>query len=368
MSERDYYEILGVERDADLAAIKKAYRRAALRFHPDKNPGDRQAEESFKDAAEAYAVLSNEDKRQLYDRFGRSGLSGNTGFGGFDADVFGDFSDILGDLFGFGSVFGGGRRRARAGTGRDLRYDLEIEFKEAVIGLQTQIVVPRLERCDTCEGRGAQPAGIESCGPCRGRGQVAFQQGFFTIARPCAHCGGSGRRITDPCGECRGQGRVQRERTLTVRIPAGVDHGTRIRLVGEGEGGVGGGPPGDLYVVLGVADDPFFERDGLDLHCEIEIGMAQAALGSRVEVRRIEGAETVEIPAGTQSGSQIRLRGQGVPALDGRGRGDQVVTVRVRTPKRLSAAQRELFEKLAELERTESEDPGLFDRVKKIFN
>jgi molecular chaperone DnaJ len=371
VADRDYYEILGVDRAADVASIKKAYRRAALKFHPDKNPGDPQAEQQFKEAAEAYSVLSDPGKRQLYDRFGKSGLAGAGGFPGFDQDVFADFSDILGDLFGFGGgVFGGQRRRGRggAGAGRDLRYDLEIEFEEAIRGLETKIQVARLEMCETCGGNGAESGGIETCRQCGGRGQVAFQQGFFTIARPCSHCGGTGRRITRPCESCEGQGRIQADRTLTVRIPPGVDSGTRLRMSGEGEGGVGGGPPGDLYVVLHVREHPIFERRDIDLFSVAPVSFSQCALGAEISVPTIDGDQTLEVPAGTQSGTRFRLRGRGVPSLDGGGRGDHHVTVAIRTPRRLSKEQRELIEQLAELEGEEQDEPGLFDRVKNIFN
>ena len=367
MAEQDYYEILGVDRSADLATIKKAYRKAALRDHPDKNPGDKEAEERFKRAAEAYAVLSDAEKRRIYDQFGRAGLGGQPGFQGFDQDIFGDFSDILGDLFGLGSIFGGARRRGRAGAGRDLRYDLEIEFEEAIRGLETKIRVPRQETCGDCGGRGANEGGIETCSACGGRGQVAFQQGFFTIARPCNSCGGNGRRITDPCRACEGSGRVQREKTLGIRIPAGVDDGTRIRMAGEGEGGTGGGPPGDLYVVLHVRPHEVFSRQGRDLHCELAISYSRAALGGKAEVPTLDGSQPLDIPAGTQGGTTFRLRGLGAPAINSGARGDQYVTVLVRTPTRLSSEQRELLEKLAELEGDETDEPGLFDRVKNIF-
>jgi len=368
VSDRDFYDILGVARDADVATIKKAYRQAALKHHPDKNPGDRVAEERFKEAAEAYSVLSDPEKRALYDRFGRAGLGGASGFQGFDDDAFADFGDILGNLFGFGSVFGGGRRRGHAGAGRDLRYDLELDFVEAVRGFETKIQVPRHETCAECGGRGAPADGIETCRQCGGRGQVAFQQGFFTIARPCGPCSGTGRRITKPCPKCRGQGRTAVERTLTIRIPAGVDEGTRLRMTGEGEGGVAGGPPGDLYVVLHVREHPVFVRRELDLLCEVPIGFSQAALGGTIRVPTIDGEESLEVPAGTQPGTRFRLAGRGVPALDGRGRGDQYVTVRVRVPRRLSREQRELVERLAAHEVDEDDEPGLFERVKNIFN
>jgi molecular chaperone DnaJ len=368
LSDRDYYEILGLNRSADLAAIKQAYRQAALRYHPDKNPGDKQAEEQFKEAAEAYSVLSDPEKRRLYDQFGKRGLGGAGGFPGFDQDIFADFSDVLGDLFGLGSIFGGGRARQRAGAGRDLRYDLEIEFEEAVRGLETRIQVPRLETCTNCGGVGAEEGGSESCCQCRGRGQVAFQQGFFTIARPCNVCGGSGRRITNPCTTCEGRGRVQNERTLKIRIPAGVDDGTRIRMSGEGEGGTRGGPPGDLYVVLHVREHAHFQRADRDLHYALAVSFSQAALGAELPVPTIDGEEQLTIPPGTQTGTSFRLKGLGVPALNSSARGDQYVTVHVRTPIRLSEERRRLLEQLAELDGEETSDPGLFEKVKNIFN
>jgi molecular chaperone DnaJ len=367
LSDRDYYEVLGVGRDADLAAIKKAYRQAAIKYHPDKNPGDSAAEESFKEAAEAYAVLSDPQKRRLYDQFGKRGLGGAGGFQGFDSDIFGDFSDILGDLFGFGSIFGGGRRGGRQASGRDLRYDLEIDFEEAVRGLETRIQVPRLEGCEACGGSGANEGGFTSCDKCGGRGQLAFQQGFFTFARTCDHCGGNGRKITDPCSSCDGQGMVRQERTLSIRIPAGVDNGTRIRLNGEGEGARSAGRPGDLYVVLHVREHPLFRRQETDIHCALPISFSQAALGAVIKVPTLDGDEDLTIPAGTQSGSSFRLRGRGVPRLNGGGKGDQYVTVHLHTPQRLNDEQRRLLEELGELDGEVKPEPGLFDRVKNIF-
>jgi len=366
LSDRDYYEILGLGREADLAAIKKAYRRAALQYHPDKNPGDSEAEDSFKEAAEAYAVLSDPQKRRLYDQYGKRGLGAGGGFQGFDSDIFGDFSDILGDLFGFSSIFGG-RRPGRAQAGRDLRYDLEIDFEEAVRGLETRIQVPRMEQCQECRGSGASEGGIRSCDECGGRGQLAFQQGFFTFARACGRCGGSGKRITKPCGRCQGRGLVRQERTLGIRIPAGVDNGTRIRMSGEGEGAREGGRRGDLYVVLSVREHPLFRRRENDIHCALPISFSQAALGAILEVPTLDGGEDLEIPAGTQSGSQFRLRGKGVPRLNGGGRGDQYVTVNVHTPQKLGEERRRLLQELAKLEGEEQPGPGLFDRVKNIF-
>lgn len=368
MSDRDFYEILGVARSADLSEIKKAYRKAAVRDHPDKNPGDNAAEERFKEAAEAYSVLSDPEKRRVYDRFGRQGLGGASGFPGFDQDTFADFSDILGDLFGLGSIFGGGRSRRRRGGGRDLRYDLEIDFEEAVLGMETRIQVPRLETCGDCDGSGAAEGGSQTCGQCGGAGQVAFQQGFFTVARPCGACQGTGRRITRPCTGCEGRGRIQQERTLGIRIPAGVDNGTRIRMSGEGEGGVGGGRPGDLYVVLHVREHEIFERQDQDLHCVLPLTFSQAALGTEIEVPTIEGTRPLSVPEGTQSGTTFRLKGLGVPAINSVGRGDHFVTVQLVTPSRLSEEYRELMEQMAELEGQADDEPGLFERVKKIFS
>jgi molecular chaperone DnaJ len=364
----DYYRTLGVDRAADISTIKKAYRRLALKYHPDKNPGDAKAEERFKEAAEAYAVLSDPDKRRRYDRFGKAGLGAQGGFQGFDQEIFADFSDILGDLFGFGSIFGGARRRRRGRVGRDLRYDLEIEFEEAVRGLETRIKIPRLEPCGECDARGAAPEGMETCSHCNGQGQVAFQQGFFTIARTCGHCRGKGERIVKPCSACRGEGHVRAERDLQVRIPAGVDDGMQLRLAGEGEVGGGGARPGDLYVLIHVREHPVFRREGQDLHCGLEITFSQAALGAIRAVPTIDGEHTLTIPAGTQSGTRFRLKGKGVPALDGRGRGDHYVAVHVRTPEGLDAEQRELFERLSEIEGEPVPDRGLFDRVKDIFS
>ncbi|MCP3982413.1 MAG: molecular chaperone DnaJ [bacterium] len=365
----DYYEILGVERDADVATIKRAYRKAAVRFHPDKNPDDPEAEHNFKLAAEAYAVLSDAEKRAVYDRYGKEGLKGRAGFPGFDQETFGDFSDILGDLFGFGSIFGGaggGRRRARGG--RDLRYDLEIEFEEAVHGLETKIKVPRLEACETCDGSGAQEGGVETCSQCRGQGQVAYRQGFFTIARPCNQCGGNGRRITNPCDDCTGRGRIEAERTLTVRIPPGVDEGVRIRIGGEGEAGASGSHAGDLYVVLHVREHELFRREDRDLYCEVPVSFSQAALGAEIVVPTLDGEEKLTVPPGTQSETSFRLRGLGVASLRGGGRGDQYVLVRVRTPKSLNDDQRRLLQELSEHDGAEVNEPGLFDRVKNIFS
>jgi len=369
VSDRDFYDVLGVGRGASPEDLKKAYRKLAIQYHPDRNPGDRDSEEAFKDAAEAYAVLSDPAKRSHYDRFGRAGLGGPQGFQGFDQEIFGDFGDILGNIFGFGNIFGGGGRRGPR-AGQDLRYDLDLEFEQAAAGCEVPIKIPRLERCETCRGSGASAKdGIKTCGTCRGRGQVAFQQGFFTIARACGTCGGSGKTITNPCATCRGEGRKRVERTITVRVPPGVDDGMRLRISGEGEASPSGGPPGDLYVVLGVADHPVFQREGPNLHCDLSISVAQAALGTTARVPLLGGAETdLEIEPGSQPGAVMRLRGKGLPALDRSGRGDLLVTIRVRTPRRLTAEQRALYEKLATIEGEATAERGLFERVKDIFN
>ena len=368
---RDYYEVLGVGREAGAEEIKKAYRRLAVKHHPDKNPGNKEAEEKFKEASEAYGVLSDPERRKRYDQFGHEGL------GGAQAPayetIFADFPDIFSEIFGLGDVFGGGgRRRGRAATrtGADLRTDLEIDFKDAMRGTQMQIRVPRLERCQRCNGVGAEkPSDVRECSACHGRGQVQFQQGFFRVARTCSQCGGSGRVVSRPCPECGGRGRVQRERTLSVRIPPGVDNGTRLRLQGEGEAGEGNAPPGDLYVVLRVRPHPFLRREGKDLHCEIPLSISQAALGTELKVPTFTRPERIRVPEGTQSGSTFRLRGHGAPDIDGHGHGDLYVTVMVRTPTRLNRKQRELLEKLAEAgeEELHSPDKNLFEKVKDLF-
>ena len=388
-SKRDYYEVLGVEHGASQDEIKKAYRRAALKHHPDKNPGSAEAEELFKEAAEAYAVLSDPDKRSRYDRFGHAGVQGaGGGAGGFDPSVFSDFSDILGDLFGFGGFGGGdpfGRRRGGAGRGADLRYEIEISFDEMVQGTQPTIKIPRLEACGDCKGSGAaSPGGRVTCVDCRGHGQVAYAQGIFTIARTCPRCGGTGQILKDPCRRCRGQGRTEAERSLKVSIPAGIETGSRIRVRGQGESGVQGGPAGDLYVDVRVAENPLFAREGPDVKYRVELSFPQAALGSRVEVPTPDGAhEKVEIPAGTHHGTTFRLRGKGLQRLDGYGKGDLYVEADVRTPQRLSGREKELYRELlaggagtasepakgapATVETAARPARSIFEKVKSIF-
>ena len=379
MSKRDYYEILSVDRQATDQQIKSAYRKLALKHHPDRNPGDHKAEESFKEAAEAYAVLADAQKRGLYDRFGHAGVNANgAGGGGFDPTIFADFSDIfsgLGDMFGFGDILGGGRRR-RGGPqrGSDLRYDLEITFEESAEGTETSIVVPREEACETCSGSGASPGtSAETCAQCRGTGQLRYQQGFLTVARPCSTCRGTGRTIAKPCTSCRGMGRVARERKLTVKIPAGIATGQQLRLSGEGEHGSAGGPTGDLYVVVHVQEHPFFHREGDDLYCELPIHFPTLALGGTVKVPTLGTREDLTIPAGTQPGARFRLRGKGMPNVNGRGQGDLHVIARAAVPKRLTKEQKLLLEQLRQTMPSQdddgsgSEEKPFFERVKGIF-
>jgi molecular chaperone DnaJ len=382
VSKRDYYEVLGVVRTATEVEVKSAYRALAMKYHPDRNPGNKEAEDKFKEAAEAYAVLADADKRHLYDRFGHAGLgTAATGGAGFDPTVFTGFEDILGglgDMFGFGDIFGGARRRGGPQRGADLRYDLEISFEESARGSETTVQIPRQEACETCHGTGAAPGSRPtSCPQCHGRGQLRYQQGFFTVARTCGQCRGTGQIIGSPCTTCRGGGRVQKERKLTVKIPEGIATGQRLRLSGEGEGGAGGGPAGDLYVVIHVQDHSFFQRDGNDLFCEIALNFPTLALGGEITVPTLEGEEPFTLPEGTQSGATFRLRSRGMPDVTGRGRGDLLVTVKVKTPKKLTRDQKKLLQQLAatlpadELEPTplaaQEGERGLFDRVKDIF-
>ena len=370
MSKRDYYEVLGVGRASTDQEIKSAYRRLAVKYHPDKNPNDASAEEKFKEAAEAYSVLSDAEQRQRYDRFGHAGVSGAAGQS-WGAPGFSGIEDILGDLFGFGDVFGGGRsgaRRTAAQRGADLRYDLEISLEEAFHGMTANLRIPRLETCDTCKGNGAaegtQP---ENCSACGGTGQVRYQQGFFSVARTCQPCRGSGRVVKSPCADCRGAGRLEREKQMEVRIPAGVETGSRLRVQGEGESGTSGGPSGDLYVVIHLAEHERFERQGSNLYASLPITFAQAALGSDVKIETIEGDENIKVPSGTQTGTVFRVKGKGMPVLGGRGRGDLFVSVSVVTPTTLTREQRKLLEQLAMVENKDLEDKGLADKVRDIF-
>jgi molecular chaperone DnaJ len=375
MSKKDYYEILGVGRNATEQELKSAYKRLAIRYHPDKNPGDAEAEEMFKEVAEAYSVLSNTEQRARYDRFGHAGVSSSAAGAGanWGAQGFGGIEDILGDLFGFGDVFGGrggagGGRRSSAQRGADLRYDLEITLEEAAEGMTAQLRIPRLETCDTCTGTGAksgtQP---ETCSTCSGAGQVRYQQGFFSVARTCGACRGTGRIIKNPCETCKGAGRVERERQMEVKVPAGVETGSRLRITGEGEGGASGGGAGDLYVVIHVKEHEQFERQGSNLYAAVPVTFAQAALGSEIMVKTLAGEQPLKIPAGTQTGTVFRLKGHGMPVLGGRGHGDLFVSVALRTPTTLTREQRRLLEELSKIEDRDLEDKGLIDRVRDIF-
>ncbi len=372
MVKRDYYEILGVDQKASQQEIKGAYRRLAVKYHPDKNAGSKEAEERFKEAAEAYSVLSDPNRREQYDRFGHAAVSSGAGnFRGFDPDIFADFSDILGDFFGFEDAFGGSRagRRARPRKGADLRYDTQISFEEAIFGIKAKFKIPRQENCETCHGSGADPDhGQSTCSACGGKGQLYYQQGFFTISRSCAHCQGAGQIIKNRCSKCQGAGRITKEKVLEIKIPAGVDEGSRLRIPGEGEGGLNAGPPGDLYVVISVEEHPFFKRRDNNIYCEVPITFAQAALGDEIVIPTVAGKEKIKIPKGTQTGTVFRLKGQGVVNLNRSGRGDQFVTAVTVTPTRLNKEQKALFRQLAEI--SEKKDPDLnelFERGRKIF-
>jgi len=371
VSKADYYEILGVSREATDQELKSAYRKLAMQHHPDRNPGDHTAEERFKEASEAYQVLSDADKRAAYDRYGHAGLSGGgPGFGPFAGGV--DISDIFGDLFGeMFSMGGHAQRPSRQQRGDDLRFDLTIHFEAAIFGAETEVKVRRLEVCATCEGRGsASGRGPTVCGQCQGRGQVRYQQGFFAVARTCSACGGTGQVIADPCQSCRGEGRALKEIKLNVKVPRGVEDGTRIRYTGEGNAGRAGGPAGDLYVVLSILRHEFFERDGHNLRCVIPISFPQAALGAEIEIAAIDGPVNLKIPEGTQSGRELRVRGRGVPFLNNKGNGDLIVKLMVQIPKKLTRSQRELISQLAESLSVENKpaSPSLIEKMKDLFN
>jgi len=373
-NKRDYYEVLGVRSDAGPDEIKSAYRKTALRWHPDRNPEKKhEAEERFKEATEAYSVLSDPQKRSMYDRYGHAGTAGVP----FDpGSIFEEFQDIFGDLFGVEEVFGMGGRvprgRARARRGNDLRYDLTLSFEEAAAGVQTKIKLPRLEVCSVCHGTGAKPGSRPAtCQTCRGRGQLHYQQGFFTVSRVCPACQGVGQVVREHCQQCRGQGRVERERTIEVRIPAGVDSSTRLRISGEGELGANGAPPGDLYIYVQVREHPFFERRNSDLFCTIPVTVAQAALGAELTVPTLNGEEELKIPEGAQSGQIFRLKEKGLPNPRGGGRGDLYVHIQVVTPTHLTREQRRLFEQLGQMLRVENRPvqrgSSLFEKIKDIF-
>lgn len=374
MGKRDYYEILGVSRSSAPEEIKKAYRKLAMQYHPDRNPGDKESEEKFKLAAEAYAVLIDVEKRSLYDRYGHDGLKGGgfQGFSGFDSSIFEGFEDILGSFFnfGFGDIFGTSRA-SRTQRGRDLALDLSLTLEESHTGIEKKVNLNRAEKCDFCEGSGLKPGTSKSsCPTCGGRGQVRFQQGFFSVARACSHCRGSGEVIKNPCPECQGHGRVKKRKMVTLNIPAGVNEGTKMRLEGEGEVGERGAPPGDLYVIIRLKQHDFYQRDNNHLYGEWSIPFSQAALGTRIEVPTLDGNEEIRIPSGTQPGHVFKLRGKGIKDLHGYGRGDIYIKINVKTPEHLTKEEKEILRKFAELRGEEAEnskEKSLKSRVKNIF-
>jgi len=365
---KDYYNTLGLDRNATDADLKKAYRQLALKYHPDRNPGDKASEDKFKEINEAYACLSDTQKRSNYDNFGTAESAGaGYGFEGFDG-----FSTNFGDIFGdvFGDIFGEftGRRRTRPAKGQDLRYDLDMSLDKAVFGTEKEINIPRWENCSGCDGTGSQPGkGPVTCPACKGSGQTRIQQGFFTISKTCGKCGGHGKMITDPCTKCKGQGKVRKERTVSLKIPAGVDTGIRLKVSGEGEAGSYGGPHGDLYVVINVVPHPFFKRKGNDLLCEIPISFVQATLGSEIEVPTIDGTAAVKIPAGTPSGTVFHLKGKGAPKLGGYGKGNQYITVFIDVPKKLTPRQKELLKEFSQISGEET-STNFIDKIKDIFH
>jgi molecular chaperone DnaJ len=371
VTKRDYYEVLGVSRGAGEQELKSSYRKLAMQFHPDRNPGDHAAEEKFKEAAEAYSILSDPQKRAAYDAYGHQGLSGMGG-GGFDPNAM-DLGDLLSQVFGFGDAFGqrSGGGRSRAVKGDDLRYDMTLSFEEAAFGKQVEIQVPKLEPCPRCLGKGAEPGSSSvTCPGCHGRGEQLISQGFLSIRRTCSHCGGSGQIIKNVCRDCRGEGYRQVNKRLKVSIPAGIADGNRLRVAGEGQPGANNGPQGDLYIFFTVKDHPIFERHENDLHCSVPVNIAQAALGDEIEVPTLEGPYTLTIPEGTQSGTELRIKGKGIAEVQGRGRGDLIVHIVVRVPTKLSKEQKKLFEVLAETlpVNNEPHEKGIFEKVKDFFN
>lgn len=373
MAKRDYYEILNVSRNASEDELKKAYRKLAMKYHPDRNPGDHTAEEKFKEAKEAYEVLSDQRKRAAYDQFGHAGVDQNAGMGGggFNfSDIFGDLGDIFGDVFG---GRGGGGRRTQAQRGADLRYNLEITLEQAIHGVTKEIRIPTLEECETCEGTGARKGTKPvSCTTCEGMGQVRIQQGFFTIQQTCPSCHGEGKVISDPCTSCRGHGRINKSKNLSVKIPAGVDNGDRIRLAGEGEAGVHGGGKGDLYVQISLKPHAIFTREGQHLHCDVPVDFVTATLGGDVPVPTLTGLVNLQIPAETQSGKVLRLRGKGAPGVRGGATGDLLCRVMVETPVHLNSKQKELLREFANTLKTDNDKHtpkarNWFEKAKQFF-
>ena len=363
MEDRDYYKILGVTRDASEEEIKKSYRKIAMQYHPDRNPGNKEAEEKFKIASEAYEVLREPEKREIYNRYGIEGLKGTgfTGFGGFE-DIFSAFGDIFEDFFGFGTTQ---RRRTSARPGADLRYDLRISFYDAAFGKETEIEIPKNITCDVCSGTGAKPGTHPThCPNCKGTGQVTRSQGFFTISTTCGQCHGDGKHISHPCKECRGYGRVGKNKKIQIKLPPGVDTGSKLRIRAEGEEGERGGPPGDLFVFIYVEPHDFFSREGDDITCQIPISFVQATLGSEIEIPTLNGKRKLTIPKGTESGEIFRIKGEGFPKLRGFGRGDQLVQAIVRTPKNLTKRQEEILQEFEELSKNKDRVEGWRDFFK----
>jgi molecular chaperone DnaJ len=358
--DQEFYETLGVGKSATPNEIKKAYRKKAMQYHPDRNPGDTAAENEFKAAAEAYEVLSDSQKRQVYDQYGKAGLQGGAGQGGFE-DMFSGFGDVFGDLFGFG-----GTRREQHGPvkGADLRYDLNITFMEAVHGTEQEVTLNKRDTCWTCEGSGVRPGyQPETCSTCRGTGQVTRSQGFFRVQTPCPECRGQGQIIKEPCGDCMGAGLVNKDKTVSLKIPAGVDTGARMRLRGEGEGGRKGGPTGDLYVIIHVQKHEFFQREGDYIYCEYPLSMAQATLGCTVDIPTINGETSFTFPKGTQPGQSFKIEGEGVPSLRNRSKGDMVIETKIIIPEKLTKRQQELLKEFAEIEAAKESDDGFFSRL-----
>lgn len=377
MIKRDYYDILGISHNASSDEVKRAYRQMALKYHPDRNPGNKEAEDRFKEAAEAYSVLIDSERRSVYDRFGQEGLRGEgfRGFTGFDASIFEEFEDILGSFFdfGFGDLFGTrSQRRARTPRrGRDLALELELTLEEAAFGVEKEIKLDRTETCPSCHGSGMRPGTQRSvCQHCQGRGQVRYQQGFFSVSRTCSYCHGTGEVITSPCDECRGSGNVKKRKSLNIKVPGGVDQDSKMRLAGEGEAGYQGSPPGDLYVIVHLKKHKFFERDGNDLACEIPVSFSQAALGTTVEIPTLEKNELLQIPAGTQPGMVFKLKGKGIKSIESYRKGDLYVKVTVQTPERLTKDQKALLKKFAESrgEEIEGIDKSIIAKVKNFFH
>ena len=362
---KDYYELLGVSREVTPEELKKVYRQLAMKHHPDRNPGDRAAEEKFKEISHAYSVLSDPEKRAHYDRYGTA-----EGFGANQGPFAGGagFSDIFEDFFGdfLGGSFGG-HRKQRPARGNDLRYDLEITLEEAVFGTEKVITFPKLQKCGECSGTGSEPGKQpEVCSTCKGSGQIRYQQGFFSVSKSCGKCSGTGRHITNPCRKCRGHGAIQEQKTVNLKIPAGVDAGSRLKIVGEGEPGLNGGPSGDLYVILDVQEHEIFKREGTDLFCDFPISFTNAALGAEIEVPTLDGSTKLKIPAGTQSGKIFTLKGKGAPRIGSQQRGSQLIRISIEVPKKLSQRQKELLEEFAAIS-TDDSNKTFKDKLKDLF-